>query len=294
MQVDAVVTDIDGVLVDTSESYHRAIVDAVDVVYGETIERADTQAFKNAGGFNNDWRVTEAAALWVLARREGYEEDIDAYTDAIAATGGGLDAATSVLRQALPDETWKKVRQAWEPTELRRVFQWLYLGPERYHELEADPPPQHRPEAGGYIADEPILIADDTRDFLVGTYPLGVLTGRPRQEATIALERLRLSPPAEWVLTMDDWTGGKPDPAGLMNIASAMGADRVLYVGDELDDVETARNADTTDETRTYLGVGVLTGGLSGQAGRQKFQNVGADAVLDSINALPALLAGEG
>jgi HAD superfamily phosphatase len=37
----------------------------------------------------------------------------------------------------------------------------------------------------------------------------------------------------------------------------------------------------------------VLTGGLSGPEGRRKFENAGASAVLDSVNDLPALLAGD-
>jgi hypothetical protein len=35
----------------------------------------------------------------------------------------------------------------------------------------------------------------------------------------------------------------------------------------------------------------VLTGGLSGAAGRRKFDEAGAAAVLDSVDDLPSLLA---
>ena len=70
MNADAVVLDVDGVLVDVADSYRRAIVESVEYVYGDTIEREDIQAFKDAGGFNNDWELTDAAALYVLARRE--------------------------------------------------------------------------------------------------------------------------------------------------------------------------------------------------------------------------------
>jgi len=54
MQVEAVVLDIDGVLVDVADSYRRAIVESVEHVYGDTIEKAAVQQFKDAGGFNND------------------------------------------------------------------------------------------------------------------------------------------------------------------------------------------------------------------------------------------------
>jgi phosphoglycolate phosphatase-like HAD superfamily hydrolase len=64
----------------------------------------------------------------------------------------------------------------------------------------------------------------------------------------------------------------------------------VVYAGDTLDDVRTARNADEDDPDRDYYGVGVLTGGLTGEAGRRKYEAAGADAVVESVNDLPALL----
>jgi len=97
MQVDTVVLDVDGVLVDVSDSYRRAIVDAVEHVYGETIDRADVQAFKDAEGFNNDWELTYAAALFVLAKREGLALELKEFTDEIREHGGGLDAAELVV-----------------------------------------------------------------------------------------------------------------------------------------------------------------------------------------------------
>lgn len=289
MDIDAVVTDIDGVLVDTSESYHRAIVESVRAVYGETIDRTETQAFKNAGGFNNDWVTTDAVALYVLARRNGYDGDVDTFTAAIAARNGGLDSAKAVLADELAERAYRDVIGNWDATALRRTFQWLYLGPNRYERFEDEPPPEHRPADAGLMDDEPVILREESRTLLE-SLPYGVLTGRPRNEAVIALTRVGLEPPPDRMIAMEDWDGSKPDPAGLVHIASSCKATEVLYVGDELDDVTTAVNATETDAARNYYGIGVLTGGLSGEAGRQAFQDVGATAVLDSINELPEFL----
>ena len=54
--------------------------------------------------------------------------------------------------------------------------------------------------------------------------------------------------------------------------------------------MRTARNADDEDETRVYYGVGVLTGGLTGESGRKTFAKNGADAVVDDVNELVELL----
>jgi HAD superfamily hydrolase (TIGR01548 family) len=285
MQADAVVLDVDGVLVDVADSYRRAIVDAIEVVYGESVPRAAVQQFKDAGGFNNDWELTDAAALYVLARREGLGDDIGAFTDAVAERGGGLEAAEAVVRGTLADP--ESVFERWAPDRLRAVFQQLYLGSERYRELECAEPDL---DTRGYIDDETVLIEAATREALAA-YPLGVLTGRPAAEADIALDRAGLAVPPEYTFTMDDWTAGKPDPAALLELADRLEATRLVFVGDTLDDVTTARNAAAADPERTYRGVGVLTGGLTGEAGHTAFEAAGADAVLDSVNDLPDLLA---
>ena len=287
MQVEAVVLDVDGVLVDVADSYRRAIVESVTRVHGETIPKAAVQAFKDAGGFNNDWALADAAALFVLARRAGVSMDLDAFTDAIGARGGGLDAAQATVDAALDDDARERVYGPWDPDGLRDVFQALYLGSERYAAIEGGTPPV---EAPGFVEDEPVVVTPETVERLTREYCVCVLTGRPEAEADIALERVGLDVPAKRRFTMDDWDEGKPHPRALVALAERCDADSTVFVGDTLDDVRTAANAQAADPDRRYYGVGVLTGGLTGESGRRKFDEAGADAVLDSVNDLPDFL----
>jgi HAD superfamily hydrolase (TIGR01548 family) len=282
MQVDALVVDIDGVLVDVADSYRKAIRESIDRVYGETIDRDAIQSFKAAGGFNNDWALTDAAALFVLARRAGLVLDLEAFTDRVAAGGGGVEAARRVVETADGVAT-ERVFEAWDPERLRAVFQALYLGATLYRELEGGDPPV---AATGYIHDEPTLVEPATIEALTERFDVGVLTGRPAAEATIALERVGLDVPAAHRFTMDDWEEGKPHPRALVTLAARFDADRIAFAGDTLDDVRTARNADEADPDRTYDAIGVLTGGLTGEAGRRAFLEAGADAVVADVNAL--------
>jgi HAD superfamily hydrolase (TIGR01548 family) len=300
MQADAVVLDIDGVVVDVADSYRRAIVESIERVHGDTIEKADVQAFKDAGGFNNDWELTYAAALYVLASREGLATDVTAFTDRIREAGGGLAAAEAVVDDALPPEDRERAREDWDTEELRAVFQQLYLGADLYADIEDEEPDIDAP---GFIRDEPVLLESATLDALAD-YPLGIVTGRPADEADIAQRRAGLDVPDDRRFTMDDWEEGKPHPYALVTLAERFDADlrgdssdetvddveAVVFVGDTLDDVRTARNATEEDPDRDYFGVGVLTGGLTGEEGRRKYEEAGADAVIDSVNDLPALL----
>jgi len=313
MEADAVVLDIDGVLVDESDSYRRAIVESIAYVHGDTIEKAVTQSFKDAGGFNNDWDLTFAAALFLLARREGLELDVEAFTDRIAEyrreriddaddeataeAADGLAAAEAVVADALPADAHERAREDWNPERLREVFQQLYLGADLYADIEGGEPDPDLADgnsvadgdSAGFIHDEPILLDPGTLDALAD-YPLGVVTGRPADEADIAQRRTGLDLPADRRFTMDDWEEGKPHPRALVTLAERFDADSVVYAGDTLDDVRTARNADEADPERDYYGVGVLTGGLTGEDGRRKFESAGADAVVESVNDLPDLL----
>lgn len=289
MDVDVVVLDIDGVLVDVADSYRRAIVESVRTVYGETLPKDDLQPFKDAGGFNNDWDLTDAVALFVLATERGLSLDVEAFTDEIADRGGGLSGAKGALRTELDEETFETVLEAWDSDRLRDVFQQLYLGAERYREIEGGEPSLSGP---GFIVDEPILLEPETRDALLERYDVAVLTGRPAREADIALERVGLDVRENRRFTMDDWEEGKPHPRALVTLAERCDGARVVFVGDTLDDVRTAVNAAEADPGRDYVGIGVLTGGLRGESGRRKYLDAGATAVLESVNDLPAYLDG--
>jgi HAD superfamily phosphatase len=287
MRADAVVLDIDGVLVDVADSYRRTVVETVERVYGGELDRAAIQPLKDAGGFNDDWELTDALSLLVLARDAGLDWTPEDYADRIAAGGGGLDAARAAIREALGDDATDRLEADWDPERIRGVFQACYLGSDRYRELEGGEPPIDAP---GYMDDEPVLIEPATIERLQADFAVGVLTGRPAAEAAIALDRVGLDVPPDRRITMDDPFPGKPDPAPLVELADRLGGQRIAFVGDTLDDVRTAVAAADADPDRIYHGIGVLTGGLTGEAGRASYQDAGSDAVCDSVNDLPELL----
>jgi HAD superfamily phosphatase len=58
-QPQVLVFDMDGVLVDVSPSYRETIVRTVEHFSGQTITRESIQDYKNQGGWNNDWRLSQ-------------------------------------------------------------------------------------------------------------------------------------------------------------------------------------------------------------------------------------------
>ncbi|HEY1339475.1 MAG TPA: HAD-IA family hydrolase [Bryobacteraceae bacterium] len=52
------VFDMDGVLVDVSESYRETIAQTVGHFTGRTVTRQQIQEYKNQGGWNDDWKLS--------------------------------------------------------------------------------------------------------------------------------------------------------------------------------------------------------------------------------------------
>jgi HAD superfamily phosphatase len=56
---DIIVFDMDGVLVEVGQSYREAIRETVKQFTGQMVSHDLIQDFKNAGGWNNDWLLTQ-------------------------------------------------------------------------------------------------------------------------------------------------------------------------------------------------------------------------------------------
>ncbi|HEX4748052.1 MAG TPA: HAD hydrolase-like protein [Bryobacteraceae bacterium] len=55
---EVLVFDMDGVLVEVTESYREAIRETVEHFTGQQVSHDEIQNFKNAGGWNNDWLLS--------------------------------------------------------------------------------------------------------------------------------------------------------------------------------------------------------------------------------------------
>jgi HAD superfamily phosphatase len=70
------VFDMDGVLVDVSDSYRETIVRTVAIFTGKIVSRDLIQDYKNQGGFNNDWILSQR-----ICRDLGVEVEYDTVVD---------------------------------------------------------------------------------------------------------------------------------------------------------------------------------------------------------------------
>jgi len=122
---------------------------------------------------------------------------------------------------------------------------------------------------------------------LAKRYRLGIVTGRPRDEALAALAYKGADPSLfEVVITRDEVEPKlKPDPAGLLLALEQMGcgAKGSLYVGDSADDMRAARAAGVH-------AVGVIAPGDQPEMAREGLLQAGAQEIIEQIMELEGLL----
>ena len=239
---DALLLDMDGVLLDTRPSFTAAVCItarrcAAPPGIGGGWGEPEVEALRLTGGFNNDWDAAAAVAL--LGPRTGPGAAWSDLCAALASDGGGPAA----VARRRGERAWIGARNAVEP-----IFQRLYAGPKSMEVYGLQPTEAH----GLCELEAPLASAEEIR---APGLPVGIFTGRTREEAGLGLARLGLELPRASVVCDEGPSLRKPRPEGLLALASALGARRPLYVGDTVDDMGCVRNAAAAGLDARFAGV---------------------------------------
>jgi phosphoglycolate phosphatase-like HAD superfamily hydrolase len=309
-QVDAVVFDMDGVLLDITESIRSATCLAIPLYYRAVLGRpapdslispADIELFKFAGGFNDDGDLIQAIVLYLLvqqARCPGVAlEALKAQTPTIAEfaaevkhRGGWLKNAEAVCLEGLEEPSRSSVLAAYRRRSLLQCFEELLAGPSCSRLYGYDP--ELYRGRGFFESDRPLLD--------VGRLPAGktiaVQTGRTYPEAKLGLDVAGLSGLVDDTRLVTERDGfHKPEPGGLLLLAKRFRIRTGIYVGDTIDDLRTVRNYNNTEYANStgsrFLIALVLTGPL-GTQNESVFREEGPDILASDVNAVMDWITG--
>lgn len=270
--VDTVVLDIDGVLIDVRQSFREAVRETVVVVQRDMgvaapwrPEHADINAFKRAGGFNDDIDISIALAALGAAGRGG---EAHAVARAVDAAGGGLQA----LRRVAPDLPRIQGRRVLD------IFDRLYWGDNSGTDVAA---------GNGMISGERMLVPPQYPEMLrdAGARCVACVSGRTPRELDAALRALG------WPRTTLDAvvTGDmvrKPDPACLDPVVRACAPQAMVYVGDVRDDWELVRRH--REERPQSPAIRCIL--VGDDADMAAYRDLGVDATARSALDVPAIL----
>jgi len=229
-----IIWDVDGVLIDVSNSYRKTIIETVQYYFSNLlginlreylITIKDTQKFKNASGFNDDFDLTYSIILCYLTKLlEGVdgkaldrkicknydhvalnidqmlirlnslgrlisgnelELDIDEITRGIRENGGGMEGAEKTLRDKFGNNL-EIAKKFWFPRLIKRIFEEIYLGGELFREKYDED--ARFINSDGLIMNERPLVTLRTLLEIRRRYYFGIVTGRERFETEFSLK----------------------------------------------------------------------------------------------------------
>lgn len=224
---DSVIFDLDGVLIDVSQSYRQAIKQSVEYVLLKKlgiktqVTLKDIARMKKIPGFNNDWDLS-FRLIQLLAKGVAREK-----------FGNNVKPVTL------------QTRNSKEYQEVKDIFQSYYLGQNLFFEI-------YNRKASivckkGLIANETLLLDLSILKSLSKKYKLGVATSRPRFEALFALKNFKITPTfirKSFIVAQEDSRREKPAPDPLLESKRRLRSKYPVYVGDSVNDLIAANEAD--------------------------------------------------
>jgi len=302
-QVDTLVFDIDGVLIDVRDSYREGVCRTVQFYFKEIlrfqgsqnlINPEEVKYFKMAGGFNNDWDLSSAVVLFYLMKAEDNnlknidelrtnKPDIKTFTTRILPPGGGLGKVVDLV-----EKNWGtkgKIFNQWDKELITKIFKEIYAGEEYCFDIYGFNPSLIKSE--GLIEKEKIII-DKKKKYFLQNYSIGILTGRNKREARVALGRLGCEDNVfdGKIITADDGLG-KPHPQGLKKLSASLKTKLGIYVGDLWDDLITVKNFNKEVKTTKFLSAIVLAEGFNLQNRTiEYYLNEGVDLLARDVNSI--------
>jgi len=343
LTMDILIFDMDGVLIEVSGSYRKAIQRTIKV-YLETclgferkreawVTNEEISFLKSAGGFNSDWDVTSGLLLYLLsiagmpplsrrkqlspiqeivnylktnssgARRKSptvNRKHFFAFLEKVRSAGGGLRGIRRILGNSW--EGWVyRTGNLYRENLVERIFQEIYLGKQFTSHYRL---PRLFYDGEGLYLREKLLIPRRVLSSLRKKLKMGIASGRLRFEAELALNRFRLYPYFESVVTLDECeeeekrilrsTGkqmkcSKPHPYSILRVVREIGIPdpRCGYVGDVVDDMVAARAA---GRNLSILAIGFVGGHPNRKGAKESLLRAGADLVIQNPKELLRLI----
>ena len=218
---------MDGVLVDPTLTFRRALIETVRHFCGREMSQADIVRVKNRGGYNDD-----------------------------------SDIAMRAIHEAGVDADEREVR------EFGRDLYWGRAGGVR-----------------GTSATKRWLVSPGTLERLAADRRLGIFTGRGMRSAQHTLRRFCPQITFDPIITHEQVENRKPAPDGLFRIAAAVPGAEIVFVGDNVDDCRAALGANVR-----FIGIASPSTPQHEET-RRLFEQLGSEAVLDSVNELEDVLS---
>ncbi len=303
---DTILFDVDGVLIKTTNSFRATDIATAEYVVGTLhgldwgqqqgkalITMEDVDAFKQAGGYNNDWDMCYLLASLFTARQREWR-GTELATRSIshwAALSREANLQGHGGREWVETVVPASARVDYEL--IGALYHEYYWGAEELHKRYGHPA-RYLPDWQGFVQNEEWLYKPDFLTHLRsrGITRLGMITGRVGPEVDSALERMEKYSGERWwqsVVSADRCP--KPDPQALRIAIMEVGAQGGLYIGDTADDFDLVRNYRATQRAgEPEILAAMVASGSEVELYQQRGADIIVSCVADLLHCLPSTL----
>ena len=300
-EIDAVIFDCDGVLIDVSKSYDLVILkttqyalenfakinDAIDVDF-KIID-----GFKSTGGFNDEVDLTYAAIISLVAAKKLEKDQTSFIFDVIKnADSSGIRSVEKYLENQVDISDIKKQLSypgVHHENPLYQIFDQLFYGPELYQKLFKN---SSKFSESGLIEQDDVILNNSLIEKLQKKFDskIAIVTGRGKESISYSLKTLLEKFDLKNSVFLEDESRelAKPNPQPLLDSIKGMNSVLTLFVGDSMEDFIMAKKATNLGSKTIFCGI--IGTSKNPQEKLELFEQNEAMLVLDSINLLPKVL----
>jgi len=301
VEIDSLIFDCDGVLIDITKSYDQTIITTAKYVL-ETLANIDDSididfkiidGFKSTGGFNDEVDLTYATILSIVAAKKLKKDQTEfIFTVIKNSDSTGIKSVEHFLKNQV--DISKIINQLSYPGShkeniLYQIFDQLFYGPELYLKLFKN---NSKFSNSGLIENDDVILNDELCIKLQKKFgnQISMVTGRGKESVSYSLKNLLQKFDLHNSVFLEDESRdlAKPNPQALVNSINGMNSKSCLYVGDSMEDFIMAKKATILGNKTTFCGI--IGTSKNPQEKLKLFEQNGAILVLDSITLLPKVL----
>lgn len=300
--IDGIIFDCDGVLVDVSNSYDLTIQKTTSYILKkvanlskfEPITSKIIDGFKATGGFNDEVDLTYALIL-TLAAADNLKKNANQFIFEVIqnANQTGIKSVEKFLDNSKADITLLKNKLNYPGTNhdnfLYSIFDQIFYGPELYFKLFKK---TSTFTEKGLIENDLVLLKKDLLQSLHQKFgrKMAIVSGRGLESIRYSLEELldEFDIKNSYFLEDESRELAKPNPTSLIQTISGIESTHCLYVGDSMEDFIMAQKAAELGNKITFCGI---IGTSKYPDDKMKlFEEKNVPLILYSIDLLPKVL----
>ena len=300
-EIDAIIFDCDGVLIDITKSYDLAIIKTTQYILKNFAKIDDAidvdfkiiDGFKSTGGFNDEVDLTYAAIISLVAAKKLEKDQTSFVFDVIKnADSSGIISVEKYLEN-LTDISDIKKQLSYPGTHkqnpLYQIFDQLFYGPKLYQKLFKN---SSKFSESGLIEQDDVILNNSLIEKLQKKFnsKVAMVTGRGKESVSYSLKELLEKFDLKNSIFLEDELRelAKPNPQPLLDSIKGMNSTSTLYVGDSMEDFIMAKKVTELGHKTVFCGI--IGTSKNPQEKLELFEQNDAILALDSIHLLPKVL----